>query len=120
MPEAEHFRIKNIAAQPKASRPPPVCGIISVGITVSIIGVFVYGIGYAGWTNDSTGLMMLLRMMFFGPLMVFGGIGFGIAGLKRNERWRGLAVLGILLGCHPILLLAASWGITFVDYLRHG
>ena len=87
----------------------PICGALSLAIPVGIIGLFIYGMRHLGWGQCSTGLSMLLPIVLLGPVHIAGGIGFGIAGLKRKERWRWFSRLGILFGAYPLIVLAVSW-----------
>jgi hypothetical protein len=53
--------------------------------------------------NGYAGMFILLALMFASGGLVLAGIGCGIVGLVRRERWRFLAVIGLLLNLAIVL-----------------
>ena len=106
------------AGPPPLPRPFPVYGLIAFAITVGIVLIFVHGIAVKGWGSCAKGISLLLPVMFFGPMHVGFGVGLGIASLRRRERKRGFAIVAILLGSYPLLMLALSWMIALVESIR--
>jgi len=103
------------APPPALPRPFPVYGALAFAITTGIVLIFIHGIWIKGWGSSTKWLSLLLAVMLLGPAHVAGGLGFGIVSLKRRERWRGFAIVAILLGSYPLLMLAISWMITLVE-----
>ena len=104
------------AARPSAgSRPFPAYGLLAFGITMGIVLIFIHGIWIKGWGSSTKWLSLLLAVMLLGPVHVACGMGLGIVSLKRKERWRGFAIVAMLLGCFPLLMLALSWIIALVE-----
>lgn len=55
--------------------------------------------------NGYAGLLIFLGLVGLSGMLVFGGIACAIAGLVRRERWRFLAILGLVLNLAILLLL---------------
>jgi hypothetical protein len=53
--------------------------------------------------NGYAGMFIYLVLILVSGALVFAGVGCGIAGLIRRERWRLLAVIGLLFNLAIIL-----------------
>lgn len=88
----------------KSSR--PVLGILSILLPAFGAGLWLFfaknehlGDGLNGYA----GLFIFLGLVGLSGALVLGGVACGIAGLIRRERWRFIAIIGLLLNLAIIL-----------------
>jgi len=91
---------------PPIPRKRPVLGVLSILLPAFGAGLWLFfaknehlGDGLNGYA----GLFIFLALVSLSAALVLGGIVCGVTGLIRRERWRFLAVGGILLNAAIIL-----------------
>jgi len=53
--------------------------------------------------NGYAGMFIYLALLLLSAGLLFAGIGCGVAGLIRRERWRFLAIIGLLINLTILL-----------------
>jgi hypothetical protein len=79
----------------------PVCGMLS--IASPFVG-FVLGMAWAGsLRGDSTGAGGAICLLKIMPLAFLAGTVLAILAFRRQERWRALPIIGLVLNAPPLL-----------------
>lgn len=90
----------------------PVLGALSIFLPAFGAGLWLFfaknprlGNGLNGYAS----LFICIALVGLSGMLVFGGLVCGIAGLIRRERWRFLAVIGLLVNLVIILRFKADY-----------
>jgi len=77
----------------------PICGILSV--TLPLVGLLVADVGFAL-------ARLSVAIFILSALCSIAGIGIGIAGLVRRERFHWLPILGLMLSTGTAVIYFAA------------
>ena len=86
--------------------PPPIMGSISIFLPAFGAALWWFVATHpkiGGGMNGYAGLFICLGLIALSGILVLAGILCGILGLLRGERWRFLAVLGLLINVVIVL-----------------